>query len=141
MVKRVLAFGTFDHLHPGHLSYLKQAKALGGQLLVLVACNQAVRWAKGRAPAQSEAARLAAVRARPEVDEAWLGEPVTALADYLKPIKAKRPAVIALGYDQAAQHEAWLKAAVKNLKPRPKIIRLKAFQPAKYKSSLLKNSP
>lgn len=140
-MKRVMAFGTFDHLHPGHLSYLKQAKALGDKLLVLVACDQAVVWAKGRPPKQSEKERLAAVQARPEVSEAWLGQPVKVLADYLRPIQEKKPAVIALGYDQLITQEAWLKAAVKNLSPVPQIIRLKDFESQRYKSSVITGSP
>ena len=32
---RVLATGTFDILHPGHLLYLSKAKALGDELYVI----------------------------------------------------------------------------------------------------------
>ncbi|MDY6931735.1 MAG: adenylyltransferase/cytidyltransferase family protein, partial [Halobacteriota archaeon] len=34
---RVLATGTFDILHPGHLTYFREAKKLGDELIVIVA--------------------------------------------------------------------------------------------------------
>jgi FAD synthetase len=34
---RVLATGTFDLLHPGHVYFLTQARALGDELFVIVA--------------------------------------------------------------------------------------------------------
>ena len=35
--KRVMCCGTFDYLHPGHLSFIAQAAALGDDLYVVVA--------------------------------------------------------------------------------------------------------
>lgn len=40
---RVMATGVFDLIHPGHISYLEQAKALGDELIVIVACDKTVR--------------------------------------------------------------------------------------------------
>jgi FAD synthetase len=40
---RVLATGTFDLLHPGHLFYLEQSKALGDELVVIVARDANVK--------------------------------------------------------------------------------------------------
>ena len=42
-MKRVMAVGVFDLLHAGHLHYLEQAKALGGNLTVVVAHDDTVR--------------------------------------------------------------------------------------------------
>ncbi|MCJ7794379.1 MAG: adenylyltransferase/cytidyltransferase family protein, partial [Methanoregulaceae archaeon] len=42
-MKRVVATGTFDLLHPGHLYYLEQSKKLGDELFVIVARNTNVR--------------------------------------------------------------------------------------------------
>lgn len=39
--------GSFDLLHPGHLRYLAQAKALGGTFLVLVNDDESIQKAKG----------------------------------------------------------------------------------------------
>ena len=45
--KIVLTNGCFDILHPGHLRYLQQAKALGDRLVVLVNSDASVRRLKG----------------------------------------------------------------------------------------------
>jgi D-beta-D-heptose 7-phosphate kinase/D-beta-D-heptose 1-phosphate adenosyltransferase len=43
----VLTNGCFDLLHPGHLRYLKQAKALGDRLIILINDDDSVRRLKG----------------------------------------------------------------------------------------------
>lgn len=43
----VLTNGCFDLLHPGHLRYLRQARALGDRLIVLVNSDESVRRLKG----------------------------------------------------------------------------------------------
>ncbi|MDL5503512.1 MAG: adenylyltransferase/cytidyltransferase family protein, partial [Candidatus Methanoperedens sp.] len=40
---RVLATGTFDILHPGHLLYLSKARALGDELYVIVARDSMIK--------------------------------------------------------------------------------------------------
>ena len=37
LLTRVLATGTFDLLHPGHVYFLTQARAMGDELFVIVA--------------------------------------------------------------------------------------------------------
>ena len=54
---RVLAFGTFDHLHPGHIAYLEYAKSKG-DLFVIVARDVNVAHIKGSAPDQPEDERV-----------------------------------------------------------------------------------
>lgn len=137
MVK-VLAFGTFDLLHEGHISYLNQAKALGNELYVLVACDQAVEWAKGHFPIENEAIRLKSVKKLAIVDKAWIGEPVTSKEDYLKPIIEIKPDIIALGYDQALEYGEWLRLESAKINPKSEIVRLQAHKPEIYKTSKLK---
>ena len=36
-MRRIVATGTFDILHPGHVYYLEQSRALGDELHVIVA--------------------------------------------------------------------------------------------------------
>ena len=45
--KIVLTNGCFDILHPGHISYLQQARNLGDRLIVLVNSDDSVRRLKG----------------------------------------------------------------------------------------------
>ncbi|MCK4378952.1 MAG: adenylyltransferase/cytidyltransferase family protein, partial [Deltaproteobacteria bacterium] len=45
--KIVFTNGCFDLLHPGHVSYLEQARALGDALVVAMNSDQSVRRLKG----------------------------------------------------------------------------------------------
>lgn len=39
-MKKVITYGTFDLLHPGHIRLLKRAKALGDYLIVALSCDE-----------------------------------------------------------------------------------------------------
>lgn len=39
-MKKVLTYGTFDLLHPGHIYLLKEAKKLGDELIVGVSTDE-----------------------------------------------------------------------------------------------------
>ena len=131
---RILIFGTFDIVHPGHLHLFKQARALAKNpyLIVSLARDKNVLRIKGKAPRSSETKRLARVKALPEVDKAMLG----ALKDYIAPIVKVSPDIIALGYDQTA-YVSGLRQALKAKGSNPKIVRLKPHKPHLYKTSLL----
>lgn len=91
---RVVATGTFDILHPGHLYYLEESRELGDELYVIVARDANVRH-KPR-PILPEEQRLRMVRALKPVDHAILGD----LHDMFKPIEEIRPDIITLGFNQ-----------------------------------------
>ncbi|MCK5659848.1 MAG: FAD synthase [Methanosarcinales archaeon] len=93
MVK-VLATGTFDILHPGHLAYLREAKRLGDELYVIVS-NSATVEHKPK-PLLPDEQRLEMVAAIKDVDHAVLGDE----KDMFKPLEAIKPDIIALGFDQ-----------------------------------------
>jgi FAD synthetase len=129
----VVVTGTFDGLHKGHEDLFRQAKALGDRLVVIVGRDATVEAVKGRRPRQGEAERLAVVRAHPLVSAAILGG---AGEDKLAVLEEVRPDVILLGYDQQAFTEGLAEAlAARGLHPR--IVRGVAFEPERYKSSLL----
>ena len=71
MVK-VMATGTFDLLHMGHIYYLKEAKKLGDKLTVVVAKDSTVRMLKHE-PINPEEIRLDLIKEVKVVDEAYLG--------------------------------------------------------------------
>ena len=98
-MKTVLAFGSFDILHYGHLQFLSKAKGLGDRLVVVVARDATMRRLKGREPIFDEDARLAMISALKIVDEARLGNTDGADRKYDIILEVK-PQVIALGYDQ-----------------------------------------
>jgi FAD synthetase len=90
---RVVAQGTFDILHPGHLHYLQEAAAIG-ELHVIIARRANVTH-KAR-PILADEQRRDMVDALACVHEARLGH----LEDIFVPIEEIRPDVILLGHDQ-----------------------------------------
>jgi len=98
--KVVLATGTFDLLHYGHVYYLTEAKKAGGEnarLVVVVARDSTVEKLKGSRPIISEDQRKAVVEALKVVDEAMLGREEM---DMLGIIESVKPGIIAVGHDQ-----------------------------------------
>ncbi|MGA3358949.1 MAG: adenylyltransferase/cytidyltransferase family protein [Halobacteriota archaeon] len=91
---RVLATGTFDILHPGHILYLRKAKELGDELFVIVSRDSMVQH-KSK-PILPEQQRLQVVQALEMVDHAELGSE----RDIFEPLKLIKPDIIALGFDQ-----------------------------------------
>jgi FAD synthetase len=90
----VVAQGTFDLIHPGHVHYLREAAAMGDRLVVIVARESNVTHKPDPiCPAEQ---RREIVGALSPVDEAMLGDP----EDIFAPIERLEPSVIALGYDQ-----------------------------------------
>lgn len=133
MVK-VLVFGTFDGLHKGHLDFFKQAKEFGDFLVVVVGRDSTIIKTKGRPPKLGEQERLKAVQDCGLVDEARLGN--ENMSPYVV-VKEVNPDIICLGYDQTHFTDK-LGAALKEMgMGKVQIQRLKAFEPEKYKSSIL----
>ena len=93
-IRRVVATGTFDILHPGHLYDLEESKKLGDELWVIVARDANVRH-KPR-PVIPEEHRLQMVAALKPVSRAILGDKT----DMFRPIKEIQPAVITIGFNQ-----------------------------------------
>ncbi|MCD6247165.1 MAG: FAD synthase [Candidatus Diapherotrites archaeon] len=131
--KLVLAFGCFDILHPGHLYYLKKAKALGSKLIVVIARDENALKEKGYRPLKDEKQRLAIINALRFVDKAVLGSK----RDKLEMILKYRPDVIALGYDHKVSKQT-IKRFLKQHNIDAKVVRIKAYNAKKYKSSIIK---
>ena len=51
---KVMGCGTFDGLHPGHLSYMKQLRNLGDEIYVVVARDCNVKDIKCRLPRNNQ---------------------------------------------------------------------------------------
>ncbi|PIR96829.1 MAG: FAD synthase [Candidatus Doudnabacteria bacterium CG10_big_fil_rev_8_21_14_0_10_41_10] len=130
---KVMVYGTFDVLHPGHLDFLRQAKALGDFLVVSVSRDTNAKKFKGHFPIFGEKERLAVIESIKYVDKAVLGDKHY----YLKHTLREKPDVIALGYDQRA-YGKHLQEDIKSGKLKVKIKRLKAFQANKFKSTVYK---
>lgn len=97
----VLASGTFDLLHLGHVKYLEEAKKAGGEnakLIVIVARDRTVENRKGTKPIMPEDQRRALVESLEVVDEAVLGYEDFDIGMTIEKIK---PNIIAVGHDQS----------------------------------------
>ncbi|MHC3129711.1 MAG: FAD synthase [Candidatus Bathyarchaeota archaeon] len=108
--KIVLASGTFDLLHLGHVRFLEEAKKAGGkdaELIVIVARDSTVKARKRKTPVMPEDQRRALVESLKVVDEAILGLEDFSIDNVIEKIK---PDVIAVGHDQDGIEKELLKA-------------------------------
>jgi FAD synthetase len=117
----VLATGTFDILHPGHIIYLSESKKLGDELYVLVARESMIRHKPK--PFLPENQRLEMVKSLKVVDHALLGDPT----DMYKPLKEIQPDIITLGYNQHF-NEAELLEELKKRGIHAKVVRIDHFK-------------
>lgn len=96
MIKKVLATGVFDILHPGHIYYLEESKKLGDELVVLITCDKVASQQK-RQPVLNQKERQALINNLNFVDEVVIGNEDL---DYVRTINEIKPDIIALGFDQ-----------------------------------------
>lgn len=133
-MKKVLVFGTFDGLHEGHKDFFRQARKFGDHLIAVVGRDSTIVKTKGRSPKFNEQERLRAVQECGLADEARLGN--ENMSPYVV-VKEVNPDIICLGYDQTHFTEKLTAALQEMGLGHVEIKRLTAFEPEKYKSSLL----
>jgi len=129
-MSKVMVFGTFDIIHPGHLYLLKEAKKLGDYLVVIIARDQTVVDVKSRKSQNDESARLKNINDLHIADKVIFGN----IGDKYQVIKEEKPDIIALGYDQRAFVDKLNTIVDKNTK----IVRLQPYKEEIYKSSKLR---
>lgn len=105
MSRRVVAQGTFDLLHPGHIHYLREAATMGEELHVIVARRENVTHKEP--PLLPNRQRRDVVAALDAVDEARIGH----RSDIFVPVEDIDPDVVVLGHDQHHE-EAAIQAAL-----------------------------
>jgi FAD synthetase len=120
-IRRVVATGTFDLLHPGHLYYLEESKKLGDELWVIVARDANVRH-KPR-PIIPEEHRLRMVAALKPVTHAILGDKT----DMFRPIREINPALITIGFNQHFD-ETKLRQQLSERGLAPEIVRIGKYE-------------
>ena len=134
-MKKVMVFGTFDIFHPGHEYFLREAKKLGDNLIVVVARDETVFRVKKNLPLNDEKKRVEKIIESGLANSVFLG----GKGDKYEVVKKNKPDVICLGYDQ--------KFFTKNLKDKLKefglqkteVVRVDSFLPEIYKSSKLRS--
>lgn len=132
-----MVFGTFDVIHPGHVFFLKEAKKHGWKLFVIVARDSAVTRKKKRFLWYTDQTRVRHIRVLGIADRIFLGDTSVNTIKSFPIIQKWKPDVVAVGYDQT-HLVGQLRKASKTWPWRMKIVRIKAFRPRQYKSSLLK---
>ena len=132
--KVVIASGTFDLLHLGHVKFLEEAKKAGGkntELVVIVARDNTVKGRKGKTPVMPEDQRRALVESLKVVDEAILGSEDFSIDKVIQNIK---PEIIAVGHDQN-EIEGEVKKAIEERKAAIEIVKIGRFGKRELDSS------
>lgn len=132
-MKRVITFGTFDLLHPGHEYYLCQARTHGDFLITIVARDETVERLKHKKPSHTQEQRVQAIIDSGLCDQVFLGKP----DHYYDRLIELQPDVVCLGYDQHHLVPG-LEKFLQEQKLAIQIIRIPSFQPHIYKTSLLR---
>ncbi|QQS22605.1 adenylyltransferase/cytidyltransferase family protein [bacterium] len=131
---RIMVFGTFDIVHPGHRDFFSQARKLAKKpfLIVSIARDKNVLRIKGRRPSKNQFERRILVQSAPEVDKAVVG----GYRDHIPHILKESPQIIAIGYDQVAYVKG-LKTLLASKGLKVRIVKLKAYKPHLYKTSII----
>ncbi len=132
-MKKIMVFGTFDGLHEGHRAFFKEAKSHGDYLIAVIAQDAIVERLKGKRPMFNQTARIEELQKEDGVDEVAVGDKELGTWEI---VKRHRPEIIALGYDQDAMRRN-LESRLQEFDWRPALITTSAFEPNKYKSSIL----
>jgi len=117
----VVATGTFDLLHPGHVLYLERSKILGDELVVIVARDVNVRHKPK--PVLPEEQRQRMIQSLKAVDRAILGEE----SDIFRTIEQLNPDIITLGFDQHFDI-GHLETELSRRGLHPRIVRIEAHE-------------
>ena len=131
--KIVLAGGVFDIIHPGHIHTLNAAKALGDVLVVAIATDKTAQKMKKRQPLHNQELRRELVSCLSMVDKAIVGHE----DDIFETVRAIKPDIIVLGYDQVHQKQ-FISDGCKRINLDVEIVRLQSPVPKLSSSEIEK---
>jgi len=129
----VLAGGVFDIIHPGHIHTLNAAKALGDVLVVAIATDKTAQKMKKRQPLHNQELRRELVSCLSMVDKAIVGHE----DDIFETVRAIKPDIIVLGYDQVHQKQ-FISDGCKRINLDVEIVRLQSPVPELSSSEIEK---
>ena len=128
----VMAQGTFDVLHPGHVKYLEESAKKGDELVVVIARDSRVKEKKDLAFNEEERRKI--VESLEAVDKAILGSE----EDIYSTVKKVSPDLITLGHDQHHSEEDVKNLAEKALDTEVKVERIE--ESTEHSSSNIKQN-
>jgi len=131
--KTVLAGGVFDIIHPGHIHTLNAAKALADVLVVAIATDKTAQKMKKRQPLHNQELRRELVSCLSMVDKAIVGHE----DDIFETVRAIKPDIIVLGYDQVHQNQ-FISDGCKRINLDVEIVRLQSPVPELSSSEIEK---
>ncbi|MFB6116541.1 MAG: adenylyltransferase/cytidyltransferase family protein [Candidatus Nanosalina sp.] len=132
-MKTVMAQGTFDVLHPGHIHYLEESRELGDELIVVITRDSRASDRKDRLVFDEEERRKI-VDSLEAVDKAVLGSE----KDIYDTVREVKPDTISLGFDQDHSREKVKKMAKEALGREVEVKRVDSG--TEHSSSELKES-
>jgi len=132
-MNKVLVFGIFDGIHPGHINFFKQAKRHGDILVVAVGQESAVKKFKNKLPKHSLEERIKFVQ---KVDVVTKAIPGDREQGSYKVIEREKPDIICLGYDQEEMEES-LEIWVRQKGYHIPIKILRSYKPEKFHTKVL----
>lgn len=115
---RVMATGVFDIIHEGHIHFLKEARKLGDELVVVVARDSTAS-KRGKETIMNENSRFSIVSELKVVDKAVLGHE----GDIYETVRDVKPDIIALGFDQKFNPEE-IKKGCRRVGVNSEVVRL-----------------
>lgn len=128
---RVMAQGTFDLIHPGHIHYLQESRALGDELYVIIARDSRL----DTEPVMPEDARRLVVEALKPVDRALLGSE----EDIFVSVEHVQPDIITLGHDQPYAVDALREQLAENSLEGIEVVRIGAYDGPVASSTTLRD--
>jgi len=131
--KIVLAGGVFDIIHPGHIHTLNAAKDLADVLVVAIATDKTAQKMKKRQPLHNQELRRELVSCLSMVDKAIVGHE----DDIFETVRAIKPDIIVLGYDQVHQNQ-FISDGCKRINLDVEIVRLQSPVPELSSSEIEK---
>lgn len=120
---RVMAQGTFDILHPGHLHYLRESRKLGDELYVVIGRDPRVSEHKDLFMHEEDRRRV--VEGLAVVDEAILGSE----SSIFDTVAQVAPDIITLGYDQDFEVSDLETSLTEHGHPDTDVVRIGVFKP------------
>lgn len=128
-----MVFGVFDRLHPGHISFLEQARTYGDVIIAVIAPDIIVQQLKNKLPHEDEETRKKSVSRISRLTHVVLGDSI--LGSY-EVLKNYQPDIICLGYDQTVLERDLRERMESGDITRIDLVRLNAHEPDIFKSSL-----
>lgn len=133
IMKNVMIFGTFDHLHKGHRYFIQKAGEQGDKITAVVSTDQYVKDRKGKNPHDNQSLRQKKLLQSGLIDKVLPSDyPVGSW----QVIDRERPDIICLGHDQTAMKnslENWIEKRTDSYIPQ--IVQLAPFRRNRYSSS------